>query len=240
MIASFTQTYSNNRNILYHYHNKDNTDIYFRNKLDKNYYVFHNSSKNYQDCICQGNYLSNINNLSIISYNDISYTQTIFKTLQKCKEDGVKYLFFLQDDVFPLVDDNIIDELLLFIKNNSFDMLNIEVANIKLDAPIVYSSENLKIYDTTSDDFKAKKIWSFDDGPYVASLDFLMTKIYDDIFFSKNDIWSAEIYLHDRVGENKIERLSTNLSIFKRMTIVGPNACNIDEQITFLNERFKG
>jgi hypothetical protein len=95
MIASFTQTYSNNRNILYHYHNKDNTDIYFRNKLDKNYYVFHNSSKNYQDCICQGNYLSNINNLSIISYNDISYTQTIFKTLQKCKEDGVKYCMLL-------------------------------------------------------------------------------------------------------------------------------------------------
>ena len=239
MIASFTQTYSNNRNILYHYHNKDSTDIYFRNKLDKNYYVFHNSPKNYTDCICQGNYLSNIKNLSIISYNDMSYTQTIFKTLQKCKEDGVKYLFFLQDDVFPLVDNNIIDELLLFIKNNSFDMLNIEVPNIKLDAPIIYSSENLKIYDTTSDDFKEKKIWSFDDGPYVASLDFLMTKIYDDIFFSKNDIWSAEIYLHDRVDKNKIERLSTNLSIFKRMAIVGPNACNVGEQITFLDDRFK-
>ena len=47
MICSYTQTYSDNRNELFYFHDKDQTDIYFRNKLDKNYYVFHNSSDNY-------------------------------------------------------------------------------------------------------------------------------------------------------------------------------------------------
>ena len=179
MIASFTQTYSNNRTELFEYHNKDSVDINFRNKIEKNYYVFHNSLENYIKNVCYNNtYFRKIKNIKVISYNNISYTQSLFETLKACKDDGIKYLFFLQDDVFSLVNDNIIDELLLFIKNNSFDMLNIEASNINIQSPIIYSSENIKIYDTTSDDFVEKGLWSFDDGPYVANIDFLINITY--------------------------------------------------------------
>lgn len=240
MICSFTQTYSNDRNELFTYHNKDNIDIQFRNKLDKNYYIFHNSSENYIKDICGQNYLKKINNIEIIKYNNISYTESLYKTLNKCKNDGVKYLFFLQDDVFSQIDvnDDIINELLIFIKNNNFDMLNIEKNDIDIAKTIVYSNNNIKIYDTTSDDFENKKLWCFDDGPYVANIDFLLNKIYDNIYFSKNDIWTAENYLMNKIKKNKIQRLSCNISIFKRMGILGPNAWNREEEIKLLNKMF--
>ena len=62
MLCSFTQTYSNNRNELFYYHNKDKTDIYFRNKLDKNYYIFHNSPHNYIEHIIGNDYFKKIKN----------------------------------------------------------------------------------------------------------------------------------------------------------------------------------
>ncbi len=238
LICSFTQTYSNNRSELFTYHNKDNTDIYFRNKLNKNYYVFHNSEQNYIKEICNGKYLKSLNKTEIITYNNISYTETLLKTLKKCKMDGVKYLFFLQDDVFCAVKNKIIDELLDFIKYNKFDMLNIEADNINPEAKILYSSDNLKIYDTTSDDFKNKKLWAFDDGPYVANVDFLLNILYDKMYFSKNDIWSAEQYLNDKITNNKIQRLTCNVSLFKRIGIVGPNAWNRVNELKLLNEMF--
>jgi hypothetical protein len=239
MICSFTQTYSNNRYELFEYHNKDETDINFRNKLDKNYYIFHNSTDKYTRNICEQKYFKKINNLDIISYNNITYTQTLFKTLIKCKNEGVKYLFFLQDDVFSQVNDSIIDELLIFIKNNSFDMLNIEAIDINTDASIIYSHNNLIIYNTTSDDFTNKKIWAFDDGPYVANIDFLINVLYDKIYFTKNDIWNAENYLNDKITNNKIQRLSCNICIFKRFGIVGPNAWNRKNELIFLNNKFQ-
>jgi len=88
MICSFTQTYSNNRQELFDFHNKDTTDIYFRNKLDKNYYAFHNSDNEYTSKILNTNYFKQIKNLNIIKYSDISYTESLYKTLQMLKNDG--------------------------------------------------------------------------------------------------------------------------------------------------------
>lgn len=239
MLCSFTQTYSNNRNELFYYHNKDKTDIYFRNKLDKNYYIFHNSPHNYiKHIIIQNEYFKRIKNLDIITYNNISYTDSFFNTLKKIKQDGYKYMFFLQDDVFSLVNEKIIDELLDFVKNNTFDMLNIEVPNINIHTPIIYSNNNIKIYNTTSDDFVNKKLWSFDDGPYVANIDFLINKIYDVNYFQFYDIWKAEGYLNQKITNNKIQRLTSNISFFERIGIVGPNAWNRNNELIKLNKMF--
>lgn len=238
MFCSFTQTYSNNRNELFEYHNKDKTDIYFRNKLDKNYYIFHNSPHPYREKIIKNNYFNNIKNIEIISYDNISYTHSFYNTLRKIKEDGYKYMFFLQDDVFSLVNEKLIDELLEFVKNNTFYMLNIEASDINTEAPVIFSNDNIKIYNTTSDDFKKKKLWAFDDGPYVANVDFLINVIYDRFFFSKNDIWNAERYLNQKYTNNKIQRLTTNIRFFERTGIVGPNTWNKVNEINKLNKMF--
>jgi len=238
MLCSFTQTYSNNRNELFDYHNKDKTDIYFRNKLDKNYYIFHNSPHNYIEHIIGNAYFKKIKNLDIISYDNMTYTHSFFNTLKKIKQEGFKYMFFLQDDVFSLVNEKAIAELLDFIKHNTFDMLNIEVPNINTVAPIIYSSNNIKIYNTTSDDFINKKLWAFDDGPYVANVDFLINKIYDINFFQLNDIWKAEGYLNKKITNNRIQRLTSNISFFERIGIVGPNAWNRNNELIKLNKMF--
>jgi hypothetical protein len=235
MLCSFTQTYSNNRSELFYYHNKDKPDIYFRNKLDKNYYVFHNSPPSYKEIITQNSYFNDIKNIEIISYDAISYTDSFYKTLNKIKEDGYKYVFFLQDDVFSLVNEKIMDDLLEFVKNNSFDMLNIEQSNINTEAPIIFSNNSLKIYNTSSDDFKNKNLWAYCDGPYVANIDYLLNVVYDKSFFEKNDIWSAEWYLNQKITNKKIQRLSTNTNFFRRIGIVGPNAHSKKDELNFLN-----
>jgi hypothetical protein len=239
MICSFTQTYANNRNELFEYHNKDMVDIYFRNKMDKNYYAFHNSSDDYYNNMIKNDYFTKMNNVEFIRYNNISYTKTLQLTLQRCKKDGFQYIVFLQDDVFSLVNENIINNLIKFTKTNSFDMLNLEVSNVNLNSEKnIYSNDSIIIHDTTSDDFKKSGLWAFDDGPYVANIDFLLNNIYDDIYYNKNDIWSAEGYINNKIQNRKIQRLVTNYNIFKRIGIVGPNAHSRPSELIFLNNRF--
>jgi len=225
MICSFTQTYSNNRQELFYYHNKDTSDIYFRNKMDKNYYAFHNSPEEYISDTCDQEYFKQINKVQVLRYNDMSYTETLFKTLQKCKEDGVKYLCFLQDDVYCLQNTHILDSLIEFIRNNTFDMLNIEIANCNLRANrILYQKDHIIIYDTTSDDFKDRGYWAYDDGPFIANVDFLMNKIYDEGYLNQSDVWKGEHYLNHKISENKIQRLTCHVTVFRRFNIVGPNS----------------
>jgi hypothetical protein len=144
------------------------------------------------------------------------------------KDDGYTYVVFLQDDVFSTVDDSIIDKLVDYIRHNSFNMLNLEYSDINAAAPTLYSSGDVQVYDTTSQDFKVKEMWPFDDGPYVAGIDFIMNTLFDDTHLSKNDIWSAEFYIRDKVDRSPIQRLTTNYIMFKRFDIVGPNAWNRD------------
>ena len=241
MIASFTQTYSDNRTELFEFHNKDKSDIYFRNKLDANYYAFHNSPSEYIKTILEYSYFKSLNNIQYIYYNNISYTKSFFETLQKLKIDGVKYMVFLQDDVFSQVDIEFIDELLFFVKNNTFDMLNIEVSfsfSNDYEKSSIYSGKKLTIYETTSDDFSHKQLWAFDDGPYIANIDFLLEHIYDDVYFSKDDIWGAECYINEKIYQNKIQRLSCNIGAFHRVSIVGPNPTRIESDTQLLHDRF--
>jgi len=239
MICSYTQTYSDNREQLYEFHNKDTVDIKFRNKLAINYYAFHNSPDNYREKIVNDKYLSEIKNKEILIYNNISYTQSFINTLLKIKNDGYKYMFFLQDDVFCVTNDELIQNMLNYVNNNIFDMLNIETTNINTESPIIYSKDSLKIYNTTSEDFKNKDLWAFDDGPYIANVDFLLDKIYDNIFISKCDVWEAEHYLNNKIINNKIQRLSTNNIMFQRINVVGPNSWGrVDDGLDRLKKMF--
>jgi len=216
--------------------------IYFRNKLDKNYYAFHNTDDENTFNILNGNYFKQINNLEVIIYRDISYTHSFYNTLQKLKNDGVKYVFFLQDDVFSMESTEVIDSLMEYVKNNEFDMLNIEKEYIDLKTQpknIIYSNHKLRIYDTDSNDFKNIGIWSYDDGPYVARVDYLINNVYDPEYFMKGDIWEAEGYLFRRISNHKIQRYTTNYSIFRRFVIVGRNPESLrDSELAILNKKF--
>lgn len=246
MICSFTQTYSNNRYALYNYHNKDKVDIYFRNKMDKNFYAFHNSPYDYQQEILKNSYFSDINP-EIIRYDNISYTQSFLQSLSIMQSEGFKYMFFLQDDVFSRATNEDIDNLLDYIKTNDFDMLNLEAVGIA--SQYKYDNNNLKIYDTTSDDFMKtlfwsaddaiyKNMWAFDDSPYVAKISFLFDAIYDKEYFEKNDICNAEWHLKYKIEKSPVQRLTTNVQFFERIGIVGPNAWNAHNELKKLCRLF--
>lgn len=239
-ICSFTQTYSDGREELFNFHDNDNVDLYFRNKLDDNFYVFHNCSENYINKIENKKYLNSISKKQIISLNNITYTESVLKTLSLIKAKGFKYIIFLQDDVFCMVDNETIDNLLLFIENNNFNMLNIEYNNINNEKEIISKQSSINVYNTNSIDFTKKNFWAMDDSPFVANVDFLMSVIYDNTYFSLNDIWTAEAYMNSKIWKNPVQRLSTNISFFIRVNIVGRNICvnSIKNGLELLEKKF--
>ena len=238
-ICSFTQTYSDEREELFDFHDNDNVDLYFRNKLDDNFYVFHNCSENYINKIKNKKYLNSISKKQVIPLNNITYTKSLLKTLSQIKAEGFKYVFFLQDDVFCMVDNQTIDNLLLFVETNDFNMLNIEINNVNNEKEIIFEQSGLTVYNTDSIDFTAKKIWAMDDSPFVANIDFLISVIYDSKYFSLDDIWTAESYMNSKIMQNPVQRLSTNVSSFIRVNIVGKNNLQArEDHIELLKKTF--
>ena len=91
-VVVFTQTYANNRKELFHYHNGDTVDVQFRNSFETCLYSFHNSPNQYiQEVLRENPYFhASLQNLDVIQYNQMCYTETFYRTLIKCKEDGFK------------------------------------------------------------------------------------------------------------------------------------------------------
>lgn len=241
-ICIFTQTYSNNRIELFTYHELYKLDIDFRNSFDYNLYSFHNSDDNYINEINKFNYFNKIKNIEVISYRNTSYTETFRQTLQKISNLGFDYMVFLQDDCFTTDKDIEIEELLKFIKNVDFNMLNLETnvsfLNLK-EEEIYYESNGFIVYNTTSDDFKNRGWWSFDDGPYIANIKFLLDEIYDETYFNIGDIWTAENYINNKISKTKIERLTTNISLYNRFNLVGINTQDRNISIKILEKNLK-
>jgi hypothetical protein len=237
-ICVFSQTYSNNRLELFNYHNKDKSDILFRNNFDLTLYSFHNCDKLYSNNLLDLDYFKNLSNLKTIFYDNISYTQSFKKTLDFLLENKFNYIIFLQDDCLSNFDMN--KELIEFIKNEEFNMLNLEITPqiLSVKPNIKYNKNGFEVYDTTSNDFVRDGLWAFDDGAYVANIKFLMEEIYDEIYFNKDSIWSAESYLNEKIKNKSIERLVTNIKFYHRYNILGPNCWNKSYELNELNKRF--
>ena len=242
-ICVFTQTYSDDRSELFEYHNLDKDDVKFRNLFDLNIYSFHNCSDTYKNNITNSQYFRSIENLEIIAYDNISYTESWKRTLNLLLEKGIEYLVFLQDDCFTKnTNSNQITEIYEFIKNNDFDMLNLECNfdDLKTESvDKVYSSNELSVYDTSSYHFNKRGLYSFDDGPYIAKLDFIINKIYDDNYYSIGDIWNAENYINSKINNSIIQRYTTNIPIYNRYNILGRNNWNRVEELKILENKFK-
>lgn len=118
-------------------------------------------------------------------------------------------------------------------------MLNLEVTPpiLMIEPKIIYSTNNLKVYDTNSNDWAKRGAYAFDDGAYVAKIDFLLKNIYDDNYFNNGTVWAGEFYLQNKI--KPIERLTTNISFYKRYNILGPNNSDRDTVINKLESRFK-
>lgn len=238
-ICVFTQTYSDNRIELFKYHNKDIKDIDFRNSFDLNLYSFHNSSPDYIKKVQQYPYFNNFKNLNFLYYNNISYPETFRLSIYEILKRGYNYIIFLQDDCFT-TNNSDVNSLIEFLYYGNFNMLNLETYGKKLsnELEINYKKDNFEVYNSNTEHFKKIGLWAFDDGAYCANIDFILSEIYDERYFSYKNIWEAERYLNEKIKNLRtpLERLTTNLNLYERFNIVGPNNWNKQEYINRLNE----
>lgn len=239
MIASLTFTYSTDRTKIYEYKSKDKNDIYFRQKLDYNLYVFHNLTETFVQQIKEKEYLKDLK----IKYSIINgpYPDALKNALLFLKKQGVQKIIFLQDDVFSCDKDvRLYDALYNFIKQTKEDYLNLEyLANQEKCTDYYKDSSNLfNVYRVNTEYYINNNMWSFDDSPYYANLDFLINEIYDERYFSYPDIWSAEWYLKAKFEHKKIIKPLTNKQFFRRVNFLGPNNWNHENEIKFLEQNF--
>lgn len=234
------QTYSDNREILFQFHDADEGIINFLNQFDTTYVSFHNCSPEYREKVLQGHFLKSIRNLEVLIYNSISYTQSFRATLERAQAMGYDYFLFLQDDVFTYRPGNLY-ELALMIKTVDYNMLSLEVNHEDLrvgNDRLLLNYGTTQLYRTTSRDFQAVGAYACDDGSYAARLPYLLQKVYNDRFFACGSVWDAENAMNDHISQNPIERYCTNFKTFKRYNIVGGNTWNKATDLRLLNERF--
>jgi len=89
---------------------------------------------------------------------------------------------------------------------------------------LIKEDNGFKTYASTSVDFLKATKWAWDDGPFVARIDWLLDKVYDSIYLDSGNIGRGEAYLNRKIKRMDIERITTNLPIYKRYSIVGASS----------------
>ena len=233
-VASFTQTYGNERILELLLLNYDIIGNTFRNKCDKIIFSFHNCSN---DFLIKGKHilenLYSTEKLIILEYNNISYLQTIKNTLKTLKDMDIYYILQIQDDqhginsnlnIQNLNDINIVFEFIKLYKplylhifgNEGDPMFN----NIK-PLQIINKTNNIEFYNYDSREFKKNNIYSWNDGTYFSTIDFLI-----NLFNIKNlpeNVWDLEHALKYIFDTNMINRWGTNKLFFKASNLHGRN-----------------
>ena len=247
-IASFTQTYGNDRILELLLLQYDIIGNIFRNKCDKIIFSFHNCPSNF---IIKGkSILENIyssDKLIILEYNNISYLETINKTLNMIKNMDIDYVLQIQDDqhgmntnenIQNINDINIVFDFLIKYKPLFLHIFsnegNPKFNNIKPLEIIRNGNENddgnennaLEFYNYYTKEFKKHNIYSWNDGTYFGDINFLI-----NIFNIKGlpeNVWDLEHalkYIFDN-EKNNINRWGTNKLFFKASNIHGRNINN--------------
>lgn len=239
MIVSFTQTYGNNRRLLYVAYSRDKRMIEFKNHFDLNLHSFHNCAKETIDFYKKVN---SVPNSEYLIFNGISYPQTIKYLKDKLKEIGATHLFFSQDDTFSDHNEHLdfkelIDTVKQFQKKFLLS-LNYFRFIVKPESHIFLSRKTFNIYKITTYDYVKNHMWGMDDSPYICSTDLLDT-IYDDNYLKFKNIWDAEFYLRDKFAKNIISRflIAEEFPLFKNYNIIGKNVGGKEKELNLLKEK---
>lgn len=236
MTASLTFTYGTEREDIYKYKSKDVADKILRNSLDYNMYMFHNSETSYIKKAKE--YLKDFN--LTIAEGSGTYPAVLEQALEYLKKIGVTKLVFLQDDVFTnaeTCDEKVMINLADFIKTTDMPYVNLEITCDDPARKVLTDRGDFKIYDTDTAYHKQIR-WSFDDSPYYATMDFVMNTIYDKIYYSYPDIWSAEWHLRRKFDTYNVPRYVTDRCFFRRANFVGRHNHNRENELKYLEKHF--
>jgi hypothetical protein len=235
MICVFTQTYGDKRSELFDWKIRDTNLSFFVQQFDHSILSFHNSSENFKNETLKKYDIYD----EVMTFDGISYPECLRRILDFVKKNHFKKLIFLQDDVFTMQKDkSYYEELASFIKNTHHDMINLEIQGNDKVFPVLQKAKNFVLFDTNNHDLKKidPNYWYFDDGTYAANISFL-DEIYDEQYFSENNIWSAEHILNHKMYFKKIPRYVLDKKSFTRCNLLGPNN-NREQALKWLNEQF--
>ena len=229
-VASYTQTYGNQRLLELILLKYDTLGNHFRNKCDIIIFSFHNCSKN---IIKMGiEILKKIypeQKLQILIYNNISYLNSIQNSIKFLKSVNIDYILQIQDDQFGinskenLKNIQIIDDVFNFLIEHKPQYFNIFGNKSFRDLPPlqIIKKDNINFYSFDSRDFKKINAYSWNDGTYFVNLSFL--DMLFNLNISNDDVWNIENTFNALFLNKKYIRWGTDKYFFKAINIHGPN-----------------
>jgi hypothetical protein len=232
MIASFVQTYGNERQVgertfLHEAQANDKRMIEFKNMMDVNFFSFHDNHRSEID-----NYkiLNKVENSVYLEHEDVCYTDTIRVMLDELEARGVTHLFWTQDDSFSAENEHLdLQELLdyaMSFKENF--MIHLAVGPEHLNH-LQLPTDKLKTFTahhSNTKDFARSGKFAMDDSPYIATMD-IVRRIYSDYYLNdQRTIWRVEESMAEHCASWKIPRFIPDRELFKNYNIVGRNLAN--------------
>lgn len=234
MKVSFCQTYSDRRDLLKIKFN-DKRLLEFYSNFDINIFSFHNSPDEVVQWFKENN---NIPNVKIFNNKDVSYTQCIKRLKDTLKALKATHFFFHQDDTFSFNNQEVdLNEFFNYVTAKKSLMLSLDATDKLFDNPVIETElKSFKVYKSNTAEFLKAGRWSFDDSPYICTVNYLDV-IYDKQYLSFNDVWNSEHYLNSKFSNTIISRYFTNFRLFKNYNILGENTDNKKQEFIWLKER---
>jgi hypothetical protein len=246
-IASFTQTYGTSRISEIELLKHDKVGNEFRNKCDKIIFAFHNCPKNIIDnSIKILEMLYPVDKLKILIYNNISYRDTLLKTIDFFKINNIEYMLLIQDDQFGINNEynleNLknVDSIFQFIncrKPYYFNiLLNHGDKNInKVNTIEEIKIDNVEFYNYRTNTFNY--VYSYNDGTHFITIDFLENLL---LKCSSSDVWNLENERNNLFKMNSYERWGMNKVMFNHLSIHGKNIMDRKDISNEIDSIFSG
>jgi len=243
MIASFVQTYGNERiegerSHLYRAQANDKRMIEFKNMMDVNIFSFHD---NHRSEIEQYRSLNRVDRSIYLEHYDVTYTDTIREMLRQLEILGVTHLFWTQDDSFSAENENLdFQELLDYVKSFKENfMINLAVDPEYLNHLQLPSDKlnTFTAYHSNTRDFSRAGKFAMDDSPYIATMD-IVKKIYGDYYLDdQRTIWRVEENMAEHCASWKIPRFIPDKELFRNYNIIGRNLSEQKKQVRKLIDK---
>lgn len=234
-IASWTQTYGNNRFLNMQLLQYDKIGSHIRCSCDYIIFSFHNCSSDMFEKSKE--ILEKIfpkDKLIIMTFNDCSYLDCYRNIVKKTNDLGCTDILQIQDDQhginskFNIENLKNIDDIVTIYRNNE----NIHFFHIfgdeGLPKPWLVTHEKLnyneiEVYKFDSRDYKKgdKSIYSWNDGTYFINLNLINQLLH--LPNIPSDVWHMELFLKYVLDNSLIYRWGTNQVIFKASNLFGRN-----------------
>jgi len=224
MLVSFSQIYGN-RICLLKYRQKDKDFNNFLSNFDKNIISLHNCSQEIKDFIYSTKLFENQEVWELNHPSTMGNYAKVVDLLTQYKYS--KFLMYEDDGYSSELNSSNSNELLDFIKNEKFDYLSLYFRNnfLKNASPsIFYDKGSLKIFNTTTDDFKNNGYWAMDHGPFCSGNSEFMSRVFfSQRWLSFSDMWNAEAYANALFHQHPHQRLVSNYSFIRLYNFLGRN-----------------